>query len=145
MCLVSVNSKFRSEQFRFGEMLTQLQRREVFQLHEFEKVIDSIRDCVAEVSLTAPLLHTTLSHFYSGLQLLWSLLVEDADLAGHLKVQSPSTNTITNKTTCVTGMHCFLQLMKDIFLLGRGELFLAFVDLSHHFMSAPPSATTQHG
>lgn len=42
-------SKFRSEQFRFGHMLTQLQRQPMFQLHEFEVVIDSIRDCVAEV------------------------------------------------------------------------------------------------
>lgn len=98
--LSNTGSKFRSEQFRFGHMLTQLQRQPVFQLHEFEMVIDSIRDCVAE--------------------LLWSLLVEESDLTGHL------------------------QLMKDFFLLGRGELFLAFVDLAQHFMSIPPSATTQH-
>lgn len=45
-----MGSRFRVEQFRFGDMLTQLQKKEVFQLHEFEKVIDSIRDCVAEVS-----------------------------------------------------------------------------------------------
>lgn len=32
-------------------MLTQLQKQGVFQLHEFEKVIDSIRDCVAEVGV----------------------------------------------------------------------------------------------
>lgn len=32
-------------------MLTELQSQVVFQLPEFEKVIDSIRDCVAEVSL----------------------------------------------------------------------------------------------
>lgn len=46
-----LGSKFRAEQFRFGEMLTQLQRQPVFQLHEFEMVIDSIRDCVAEVGV----------------------------------------------------------------------------------------------
>ncbi len=47
--LTGAGSKFRSEQFRFTEMLTQLQHQEVFQLHEFEKVVDCIRDCVAEV------------------------------------------------------------------------------------------------
>ena len=48
--LTGAGAKFRSEQFRFTEMLTQLQHQEVFQLHEFEKVVDCIRDCVAEVS-----------------------------------------------------------------------------------------------
>ena len=38
-----------------------------------------------------------------------------------------------------------VQVMKDFFLLARGELFLAFIDLAHHFMAAPPTATTQHG
>ena len=47
--LTGAGSKFRSEQFRFTDMLTRLQQQEVFQLHEFEKVVDSIRDCVAEV------------------------------------------------------------------------------------------------
>ena len=47
--LTGAGSKFRSEQFRFTDMLTQLQHQEVFQLHEFEKVVDCIRDCVAEV------------------------------------------------------------------------------------------------
>lgn len=60
-------------------------------------------------------------HAMCALQLLWSMLVEDSDLSGHLK------------------------LMKDFYLLGRGELFLAFIDLSHHFMKAPTTATTQHG
>ena len=32
-------------------MLAQLKRQAVFQLHEFEVVIDSIRDCVAEVGV----------------------------------------------------------------------------------------------
>ena len=47
--LTGAGSKFRSEQFRFTDLLTQLQHQEVFQLHEFEKVVDCIRDCVAEV------------------------------------------------------------------------------------------------
>lgn len=53
MCgsLPKLGSKFRAEQFRFSDMLTRLQRQPVFQLHEFEVVIDSIRDCVAEVGV----------------------------------------------------------------------------------------------
>lgn len=42
-------SKLRSDQFRFGQMLTELQRQPIFQLREFETTVDSIRDCVAEV------------------------------------------------------------------------------------------------
>ena len=30
--------------------------------------------------------------------------------------------------------------MKDFFLLGRGELYLTFIDLAQHFMAIPPSA-----
>ena len=35
--------------------------------------------------------------------------------------------------------------MKDFFLLGRGELFLTFIDVASSFMSLPPSAHTQRG
>lgn len=35
--------------------------------------------------------------------------------------------------------------MKDHYLLGRGELFLTFLDISNSFMSLPPSNATQHG
>ena len=38
-----------------------------------------------------------------------------------------------------------LQTVKDFFLLGRGELYLAFVDLAQAFMTLPPAATTEHG
>lgn len=41
--------------------------------------------------------------------------------------------------------HGCLQTMKDFFLLGRGELFLAFVDLADSFMKQPPTRTTEHG
>ena len=54
-------------------------------------------------------------------QRLWELIVSEADLIGHLDV------------------------LKDFYLLGRGELFLAFIDQSQALLSAPPSATTQHG
>lgn len=55
-----LGSKFRSEQLRFGDMLAQLQRQPAFQLHQFEVVMDSIRDCVAEVSGGVPLKVTAL-------------------------------------------------------------------------------------
>ncbi|XP_033101259.1 gamma-tubulin complex component 4-like isoform X2 [Anneissia japonica] len=53
-------------------------------------------------------------------QHLWTLVVEDSDLLGQL-------NTL-----------------KDFFLLGRGELFLAFIDHSQHLLRVPPTPTTEH-
>jgi hypothetical protein len=38
-----------------------------------------------------------------------------------------------------------LQVMKDIFLLGRGELFLSFIDMADTLMKQSPTSTTQHG
>ena len=54
-------------------------------------------------------------------QHLWLLLVEESDLIGSL------------------------QIMKDFFLLGRGGLFLTFIDIANSFMSLPPLLSTQHG
>ncbi len=48
-------------------------------------------------------------------------MVEEADLLGQLKV------------------------MKDFFLLGRGELFLAFIDQAQNLLKSPPTGSTQHG
>nr|KAG5690685.1 hypothetical protein BaRGS_013471 [Batillaria attramentaria] len=52
---------------------------------------------------------------------LWVMVVQEADLTGHLRV------------------------MKDFFLLGRGELFLAFIDQAQHLLKGPPAASTEHG
>ena len=38
-----------------------------------------------------------------------------------------------------------LKVMKDFFLLGRGELFLAFIDQAQGLLKLPPTGTTQHG
>jgi gamma-tubulin complex component 4 len=38
-----------------------------------------------------------------------------------------------------------LKILKDFLLLGRGELFLAFIDQAKHLLKAPPTSTTQHG
>uniref|UniRef100_UPI00358F5972 gamma-tubulin complex component 4 n=1 Tax=Myxine glutinosa TaxID=7769 RepID=UPI00358F5972 len=51
---------------------------------------------------------------------LWRLVVEDADLLGQLK------------------------LMKDFFLLGRGELFQAFIDTTQQLLKHQPTAVTAH-
>ncbi|XP_070619651.1 gamma-tubulin complex component 4 [Erythrolamprus reginae] len=51
---------------------------------------------------------------------LWKLMVEESDLIGQLKV------------------------IKDFYLLGRGELFQAFIDTAQHMLKTPPSAVTEH-
>jgi len=54
-------------------------------------------------------------------QILWRILVEDASLLSQLRV------------------------IKDFYLLGRGELYLAFIDQAQHLLRVPPTPTTQYG
>ena len=49
------------------------------------------------------------------------MLVQDADLLGHLRI------------------------IKDFYLLGRGELYLAFIDQAQHLLRVPATANTEHG
>ena len=49
------------------------------------------------------------------------MLVQDADLLSHLRI------------------------IKDFYLLGRGELYLAFIDQSQHLLRVPATANTEHG
>ncbi|KAK7116694.1 gamma-tubulin complex component 4-like [Littorina saxatilis] len=51
---------------------------------------------------------------------LWVMVVQEADLTGQLRV------------------------MKDFFLLGRGELYLAFIDQTRHLLKGPPASSTEH-
>uniref|UniRef100_A0A8C6TVK9 Gamma-tubulin complex component n=1 Tax=Neogobius melanostomus TaxID=47308 RepID=A0A8C6TVK9_9GOBI len=51
---------------------------------------------------------------------LWTLMVEEADLIEQLKI------------------------IKDFFLLGRGELYQVFIDLAQHMLKTPPTAVTEH-
>ncbi|XP_002738136.1 gamma-tubulin complex component 4-like [Saccoglossus kowalevskii] len=51
---------------------------------------------------------------------LWSLVMEESDLLANLNV------------------------MKDFYLLGRGELFLAFIDHAQGLLKMLPTATTEH-
>lgn len=56
-----------------------------------------------------------------SLQHLWKLAVEEAELFLQLK------------------------LMKDFFLLGRGELFLEFIQQADHILQNPPISTSTKG
>ncbi|RXM94212.1 Gamma-tubulin complex component 4 [Acipenser ruthenus] len=51
---------------------------------------------------------------------LWTLMVEEAGLLGQLKI------------------------VKDFYLLGRGELFQVFIDQAQHMLKTPPTAVTEH-
>uniref|UniRef100_A0A3Q0S2N5 Gamma-tubulin complex component n=1 Tax=Amphilophus citrinellus TaxID=61819 RepID=A0A3Q0S2N5_AMPCI len=51
---------------------------------------------------------------------LWTLMVEEADLLEQLKI------------------------IKDFYLLGRGELYQVFIDLAQHMLKTPPTAVTEH-
>lgn len=51
---------------------------------------------------------------------LWTLMVDEADLLEQLKI------------------------VKDFFLLGRGELYQVFIDLAQHMLKTPPTAVTEH-
>lgn len=37
------------------------------------------------------------------------------------------------------------QIIKDFYLLGRGELFQAFIDVAQQMLKTPPTAVTEHG
>ena len=62
-------------------------------------------------------------------------------LCGFVVARCPSLNSPSQSDSYLLS----LQTVKDFFLLGRGELYLAFVDLAQAFMTLPPAATTEHG
>ncbi|XP_068172322.1 gamma-tubulin complex component 4 isoform X5 [Antennarius striatus] len=51
---------------------------------------------------------------------LWTLMVEESDLLEQLKI------------------------IKDFYLLGRGELYQVFIDHAQHMLKTPPTAVTEH-
>ncbi|KAK9542243.1 hypothetical protein VZT92_000118 [Zoarces viviparus] len=51
---------------------------------------------------------------------LWTLMVEESDLLEQLKI------------------------IKDFYLLGRGELYQVFIDLAQHMLKTPPTAVSEH-
>ncbi|XP_012692054.1 gamma-tubulin complex component 4 [Clupea harengus] len=84
----------------FAAELHKLKQQPLFSLVDFENLIDRIRSTVAE-------------H-------LWTLMVEESDLIGQLKI------------------------IKDFYLLGRGELYQVFIDHAQHMLKTPPTAVTEH-
>uniref|UniRef100_A0A8C5AZU8 Gamma-tubulin complex component n=1 Tax=Gadus morhua TaxID=8049 RepID=A0A8C5AZU8_GADMO len=78
----------------FAAELHRLKQQPLFSLVDFENLIDGIRSTVAE-------------H-------LWTLMVEESDLLGQLKI------------------------IKDFYLLGRGELYQVFIDHAQHIEGATP-------
>ncbi|XP_060709516.1 gamma-tubulin complex component 4 isoform X2 [Hemiscyllium ocellatum] len=93
-------SILKNQEDAFAAELHTLKQQPLFNLVDFENLIDRIRSTVAE-------------H-------LWKLMVEEAGLLGQLKI------------------------IKDFYLLGRGELFQAFIDSAQHLLKTPPTAVTEH-
>jgi len=83
----------------YSRRLILLKNASEFRLSELETVVDEVRGVVAE--------------------LLWKLMVQEADLFGQLRV------------------------IKDFYLLGRGELFLTFIDQAMPLLSGPPNSKTE--
>ncbi|XP_072348852.1 gamma-tubulin complex component 4 isoform X3 [Scyliorhinus torazame] len=94
-------SILKNQEDTFAAELHTLKQQPLFNLVDFENLIDRIRSTVAE-------------------QHLWKLVVEEAGLLGQLKI------------------------IKDFYLLGRGELFQAFIDSAQHLLKTPPTAVTEH-
>ncbi|XP_054858125.1 gamma-tubulin complex component 4 isoform X3 [Eublepharis macularius] len=98
--LTKKGSILKNQEDIFAAELHRLKQQTLFNLVDFESVVDWIRSTVAE-------------H-------LWKLMVEESDLIGQLKI------------------------IKDFYLLGRGELFQAFIDTAQHLLKTPPTAVTEH-
>lgn len=139
----------------FAAELHRLKQQPLFSLVDFENLIDRIRSTVAEVSsrTTALLSSTALkvtkfkSHNLFDLQHLWTLMVEESDLLEQLKVCINHTwlciinqCQMSSIDACVSS-----QIIKDFYLLGRGELYQVFIDLAQHMLKTPPTAVTEHG
>lgn len=90
----------RDKRETFAQNLHDWQLNEDMQIAKFDLIVDNIRSCVA--------------------QHLWTLVVEKANLTGHL------------------------GSLKDFFLLGRGDLYTAFVEQADALLGLPPTANTKH-
>lgn len=90
-----------SEESLILSHLAALEQQPVFNLMQFESVIDDVKSTVS--------------------QQLWQLLMEESDLLGQL------------------------QVLKSYFLLGRGELFLMFIELADNALKEPANDSTEHG
>ncbi|KAG7203271.1 hypothetical protein KM043_010365 [Ampulex compressa] len=92
------NSIWGEREYEYFQKLQNLQSKPIFNIVEFERTIDELKQCVTE-------------H-------LWHVAVEEAQLVQQLK------------------------LVKDFFLMGRGDLFLEFIRLTAHVLNKPPTNHT---
>uniref|UniRef100_A0A665VWU3 Gamma-tubulin complex component n=1 Tax=Echeneis naucrates TaxID=173247 RepID=A0A665VWU3_ECHNA len=53
-------------------------------------------------------------------------------------------NTLFQQQNEKIDFFVFLQIIKDFYLLGRGELYQVFIDLAQHMLKTPPTAVTEH-
>ncbi|XP_076235225.1 gamma-tubulin complex component 4 [Calliopsis andreniformis] len=86
------------KEYEYFRKLQNLQKKPIFNIVEFERTIDELKQCITE--------------------LLWRVAVEEAQLVQQLK------------------------LVKDFFLMGRGDLFLEFIRLTAHILNKCPTNHT---
>lgn len=75
-------------------------------------------------------------------------MVEEADLLEQLKVCGHAVCFLEQRSLkdgCVLTFPGLFQIVKDFYLLGRGELYQVFIDLAQQMLKAPPTAVTEHG
>lgn len=92
------NSVWGDKEYEYFRKLQNLQAKSVFNIVEFDRTINELKQCVTE--------------------LLWHVAVEEAQLMQQLR------------------------LVKEFFLMGRGDLFLEFIKLTAHILNKTPTSHT---
>ncbi|TGZ32772.1 gamma-tubulin complex component 4 isoform X1 [Temnothorax longispinosus] len=92
------NSVWGDKEYEYFRKLQNLQAKSVFNIVEFDRTINELKQCVTE--------------------LLWHVAVEEAQLMQQLR------------------------LVKEFFLMGRGDLFLEFIKLTAHVLNKAPTSHT---
>ncbi|KAL6256115.1 hypothetical protein P5V15_012238 [Pogonomyrmex californicus] len=92
------NSVWGDKEYEYFMKLQNLQAESVFNIVEFDRTINELKQCVTE--------------------LLWHVVVEEAQLMQQLR------------------------LVKEFFLMGRGDLFLEFIKLTTHILNKVPTNHT---
>ncbi|XP_025073868.1 gamma-tubulin complex component 4 [Pogonomyrmex barbatus] len=92
------NSVWGNKEYEYFMKLQNLQAESIFNIVEFDRTINELKQCVTE--------------------LLWHVVVEEAQLMQQLR------------------------LVKEFFLMGRGDLFLEFIKLTTHILNKAPTNHT---
>ncbi|XP_057306974.1 gamma-tubulin complex component 4-like [Hydractinia symbiolongicarpus] len=116
-----------------GESVQMLKDTENLKIHHYNQKISNLlqgreteflqtlHKLQQEQYLSIPALEVEIDKIKSCVaEQLWRLVVEEADLIKHLKY------------------------LKEMYLLGRGELYLTFIDHAHNMMKGPPSNTVAY-